>query len=110
MVRDGLTEPPAESWDLHPTWTPARYVSPQAAADTAVKIVGAFPALADSAVAMRLAGLTQEQIMEVRSEQRRAESGAVLDRLLAAAPAPTAPASQEPTEAPDGVTAGDDAG
>lgn len=110
MVRDGLTEPPAESWDLHPTWTPARYVSPQAAADTAVKIVGAFPALADSAVAMRLAGLTQEQIMEVRSEQRRTESGAVLDRLLAAAPAPTAPAPQEPTEAPVEVTSGDDQG
>lgn len=103
MVRDGLTEPPAESWDLHPTWTPARYVSPQAAADTAVKLVGSFPALADSAVAMRLAGLTQEQIMGVRSEQRRTQAGDVLDRLLAAAPGP---AEQEPTvpAAPGEVT------
>ena len=106
MMRDGLTEPPAESWNLHPTWTPARYVSPQAAADTAVKLVATFPALADSAVAMRLAGLTQEQIMEVRSEQRRAQAGGVLDRLLAASPAPAAPPPVESGE----VTSGDGQG
>lgn len=106
MVRDGLTEPPAESWNLHPTWTPARYVSPQAAADTAVKLVATFPALADSAVAMRLAGLTQEQIMEVRSEQRRTQAGGVLDRLLAAAPGRAEQAAPPAAE----VTSGADQG
>lgn len=84
MVRDGLPEPPAGSWGTTVRWTPARYASPAASADFALKMVQAFPQLQESAVLMRRAGLTEADLDEIASEQQRAGAASVLDRLTQA--------------------------
>ena len=72
--------------------------------------ISAIPELAQTDVALEELGYSAEQIVRIRSQIKRAQAGGVLDRLLASTPTPPEQAPQEPTEAPDGVTAGDDAG
>lgn len=87
MLRDGLSEPPAEAWKMQVNWTPARYVSPQAASDFAVKAVGADPALGGTNVMRRRLGFSQGEIDELTSEATKARTAGVLERLLASSPA-----------------------
>ena len=75
-----------------------------------VKQISAIPELAQTDVALEELGYSAEQIVRIRSQIKRAQAGAVLDRLLAAAPAPTAPAPHGPADVPVEVTSGDDAG
>lgn len=82
MVRDGLSEPPAESWRMIMNWTPARYVSPQAASDFIVKTVQALPQVAGTTVALRRAGFTQSEIEEIEAQHQRQQAGNLVDRLL----------------------------
>lgn len=84
MVRDNLTEGdlPAESWQVNINWTPARYVSPQAAADWVVKAVSADPDLAGTTIARRRLGLSEGEIAEVESYVRRRGAGSVLQQIL----------------------------
>ena len=86
MVRDGLSEPPAESWKLAINWTPARYVSPQASSDFIVKIAQAMPEIPETTVGMRRAGFTQQEIDQIQVERRRSAAVGVLDRLAGAEP------------------------
>lgn len=81
MLREGLSEPPAESWRLRVNHKPARFVSPQAAGDFVVKAVAAVPAIADTTQALRGLGFSDEEIEGMQSEWRRARAGSVLDRL-----------------------------
>lgn len=81
MLRDGLDEPPAESWGVDVRWTPARYASPAASADFAVKMVQAFPALANSPTLMRRAGLTESDLATIEAENKRAAVTSALQRL-----------------------------
>lgn len=96
--------------DLHKvrvTWTPARYVSPQAASDYALKLVSAFPHLAKTRLALRKAGLTEDEINEVMAELNDANASEVLDRLLAATPAQLqSPEEEAAEEAADGERQG----
>jgi len=85
MVKDGSSEPPADSWKVSVNWTPARYVSPQAASDSIVKVVQALPKIADTTVAYRRAGFTQAEIDQMQAEWRRSEGGSLLDKALATA-------------------------
>lgn len=103
MVRDNLDEPPAEMWKLGMKWTPTRYVSPQAASDSVVKIVQALPKVADTTVALRRAGFTSEEILEMQAEWKASAGGSLLDRALAVSRSSipdgvTAPASESPVE------------
>lgn len=84
MLRDSLTEPPAESWKSQVNWTPARYVSPQASSDYVVKAVGADPQLAGTSVMRRRLGMTQAEIEEVEAEIRRRSSPGLLAQVLEA--------------------------
>lgn len=83
MLRDGLSEPPAESWDLQVRWTPARYVSPAAASDYITKIVQALPQVADTTVALRKAGFTQPEIEEMEAQHERRRAPSVLETIMA---------------------------
>ncbi|QPK80810.1 phage portal protein [Schaalia sp. ZJ405] len=96
MLRDNLTEIPAQVWRTDVRWTPARYASPAASADFAVKMVQAFPTLSESPTLMRRAGLTEADLAAIQTETASARSSALLDRLA------TAGDSQEPetVEAP----------
>ena len=82
--------------------------------DAVVKQISAIPDLAQTDVALEELGYSAEQIVRIRSQIKRAQSGAVLDRLLASTTAPAeqapAPLTSEPAEAPAGVTAGGDQG
>lgn len=83
MIRDNLTEPPAESWGSNVNWTPCRYVSPQAASDWAVKVASVDEDLKGTTVLRRRYGLSQGEIEEVDEEIRRRRGSSVLDRVLA---------------------------
>lgn len=72
---------PDDVWRVNVNWTPARYVSPQAASDFAVKAVGADPALAGTTVMRRRLGFTQGEIEELRSEARRGSVADLVEQL-----------------------------
>lgn len=81
MIRDGLTAPPQESWRMDVVWKPARYVSPQASADSIVKLVHALPQVADTQVALRRAGFTSAEIAEIETVAQRNRAQSVLERI-----------------------------
>lgn len=83
MLRDRLSEPPSESWKLAVNTRPARYVSPQAAADFTVKAVGAIPKIADTTEALRGLGYSDEQIKSMQSEWSRQGVSTRLEQILA---------------------------
>lgn len=68
MVAEGLDAPPEESWNVHLSWTPARYVSPQASSDFIVKTVSALPKVAGTTVALQRAGFTTSEIEQMQAE------------------------------------------
>lgn len=111
-LRDGIpvTEMDDEVRNLATRWRNPAMPSVVSQSDAVVKQISAIPELAQTDVALEELGYSAEQIVRIRSQIKRAQAGGVLDRLLASTPAPAAPAPQEPAEAPDGVTAGDDAG
>ena len=84
-IRDRLAEPPADSWGVDVRWTPARYASPAASADFAVKMIQAFPSLGGSKTLMRRAGLTEADLATIDAETRRSGASSTLDRLLSTA-------------------------
>ncbi|MBB6333648.1 phage portal protein [Schaalia hyovaginalis] len=91
MLRDGLSEPPADSWRLAVKYTPTTQASPSAQSDYIVKLVQALPQVADTTVALRKAGLSTEEIDEIRSEQASAGAASVLERLTSGTDAPDSP-------------------
>lgn len=110
-LRDGVpaSEMDDEVRNLTTRWRNPAMPSVVSQSDAVVKQISAIPELAQTDVALEELGYSAEQIVRIRSQIKRAQSGAVLDRLLAAAPAPAQPVPQEPTE-PAGVTAGDNEG
>src|SRR5690625_952361 len=76
---------PKETWKANINWTPARYISPQAASDWAVKAVSADETLQGTTVVQRRLGLSQGEIEEVRSEQRQVSSATMARELIEAA-------------------------
>lgn len=81
MIRDRLTQAPQESWSVDVRWTPARYASPSASADYAVKMVQAFPALEGSPTLMRRAGMTETDLAQVEVEQSVGAARSLLESL-----------------------------
>lgn len=82
MLRDGLVEVPAESWKLQVAHRPARYVSPQAAADFTAKAVGAVPRLADTTEVLRGLQFSEAEISSIKAEWKQGQNLTVLDALM----------------------------
>lgn len=100
MLRDDLTEPPEESWKLGVKHKPARYVSPQAAADFTVKAVSAIPKIGETTEGLRGLGYSPEAIDSMEAEWRRNGSSSVLGQLIQARTVqPTSATPQAPSEA-----------
>lgn len=84
MLRDKLSEPPAESWKIGVKHQPARYVSPQAAADFTVKAVSAIPKIGETTEALRGLGFSAEAIEGMQAEWKRQGAASVLGQLMEA--------------------------
>lgn len=84
MLRDGLTEPPADSKALQAKWANPATPSVVSAADAAVKFVAAVPDLAESTVILEQMGFSQPDITRIVADRRRARGASVLERALAA--------------------------
>jgi hypothetical protein len=85
MLRDGLTEAPAEMSKLQANWRNPAFPSPVSAADALSKIAAVFPWLGESEVALEHAGFTQPEITRLLSDKRRAQATTNLDALVRAA-------------------------
>jgi len=83
MMRDGLTEPPAELRGLRAKWRNPATPSVVSASDALVKQVTAMPWLAESEVALEMLGYDDATITRLLSDKRRAQAGSVLNQVLA---------------------------
>lgn len=96
-IANGLEEIPVE-WTggdgIDVDWRSPRFLSRAAEADAGMKIVTAFPWLADTEVGLELVGLDEQQIRRAMSEKRRATGRSVIDTLQAAADRVNADASR----------------
>ena len=84
-MRDGMSDTPDELRKLSAMFTDPSMTSPTAAADAFTKRASVIPGFAESEVGLESAGLTREQIVRFRDEQRRNSAGSALQNLLAAA-------------------------
>lgn len=82
MLRDGLTEPPAEMRQMQAKWRNPATPSVVSAADALVKQATVLPWLAESDVALEALGYDQATITRLRADKRRAESTGRLDALI----------------------------
>lgn len=81
MLRDHTTEVTDEMAGITARWRNPSLPSVIDAGDAMVKLVGAFPWLADTTVALEEVGFTDEQITRLLSEKRRAEAKSALNAL-----------------------------
>ncbi|WP_138443528.1 phage portal protein [Sinomonas susongensis] len=86
MVRDGLTEPPADAWRLSAVFSDPEFRSTSANADAYVKLSEANPDLASSPVLLETV-FDEDQIERITAEQQRAQSGSAIQALVASAQA-----------------------
>ena len=82
MVRDGLTEPPAEAWKLSAVFADPEFRSTSANADAVVKLAGGLPDLAQSTVLLEEI-FDEDKIERIVDERRQAAAGGTLAQLLA---------------------------
>lgn len=94
MVRDGLTEAPAEAWQLSASFADPEFRSTSANADAYVKLAGANPDLANSPVLLETV-FDGNQIARFTQERKTAAAGSLVRELVASA---QAPAAQEVTD------------
>jgi hypothetical protein len=87
MVRDGLTEPPADSWKLSASFADPEFRSTSANADAYVKMAGANEDLKNSAVLLETV-FDGDQIARFQEERRRAGAGSLVRQLVESAQAP----------------------
>lgn len=103
MLREGLTEPPAELRPLRAKWRNPATPSVVSAADATVKKVAALPWLAESEVTLEDLGYDDATITRLLADKRRSQGAAQLDAILAAGRTPsvaaTAPAALAEGEA-----------
>lgn len=82
MMRDGLTEPPAEARGLTARWRNPATPSIVSASDAIQKQIVALPWLAESEVALEQLGYTGEQITRLLDDKRRLSGSAALATIL----------------------------
>ena len=83
MVRDGLTEAPADAWRLSALFSDPEFRSTSANADAVVKLAGGLPDLAQSTVLLEEI-FDEDKVERIVEERKRAQAGARLDTLIAA--------------------------
>src|SRR5690625_1757871 len=83
MLRDGLTEPPAELRWLQANWQNPATPSVVSAADAVVKQVAAVPLLAESPLILKKLGYSQGEIVQLLADKSRAERQIQMRELLA---------------------------
>jgi len=83
MVRDGLTEPPAEAWKLSASFADPEFRSTSANADAYVKMAGANEDLKSSPVLLETV-FNDDQITRILDERRRAAGPGLIASLLGA--------------------------
>ena len=103
MVRDGLSEPPAESFRLSASFLDPEFRSMSAKADAAVKLA-AIPGLAESTVVLEEI-FDEDQIERIQTDRRRSTVSSFMDRI-ARLPGPTSERARAAAEA--GVMNDDD--
>lgn len=94
MVRDGLTEPPAESWNLSARFADPEFRSTSANADAYVKLAGGAPELAMSSVLLETV-FDDDQVERIQVERTRAQSGSLVSQLLARRTTPEVPNGEQ---------------
>lgn len=82
MVRDGLTEPPAESWNLSARFADPEFRSTSANADAYVKMAGSNPELGMSSVLLETV-FDDDQVERIQVERTRSQAGGLVSQLLA---------------------------
>ena len=82
MMRDGLTEPPAELRGLRVRWENPATPSVVSASDAMAKQVSAMPWLAESDVALEVLGYTEDQIIRLQADRRRLAGAGALASIL----------------------------
>ncbi|MFD7045699.1 hypothetical protein ACFWAM_45805, partial [Rhodococcus jostii] len=87
-LRDNLSQPPAELGLLESKWRDAKTPSRAAAADATMKIVTAFPWLAETRVALEQIGWNKATVDRAMADKRTAGLAALIAKLPAAQPAP----------------------
>ena len=87
MVRDGLTEPPAEAWKLSASFADPEFRSTSANADAVVKLAGGLPDLAQSTVLLEEI-FDEDKIARIVEERKRAAAPGILAQILGSQKAP----------------------
>lgn len=82
MMRDNLTEAPAELDALRAKWLNPATPSVVSASDAIVKQISAFPWMAESEVPLEVLGYDDATIARLVSDRQRAKGGSLLDRVL----------------------------
>ena len=82
-LRDGLDENTDEMKSVRAQFTDPVLVSPSARADAFSKLSTNIPGFAESEVGMEYGGLTSEQVVRFKAEQRRKGNSLLHDRIIA---------------------------
>jgi len=90
MVRDGLTEPPAESWKLSARFADPEFRSTSANADAYVKLAGANEDLKSSPVLLETV-FDDDQVERIQDERKLNQAGGLIGQLLGASPGGAVP-------------------
>jgi len=88
MMRDGLSEVPAELANLRAKWRNPATPSILSASQAVQQQVATFPWMADSEVPLEQLGYDDATIARLLADKRRAGGAALLDRVLAARQTP----------------------
>jgi hypothetical protein len=81
-AKSGIYGLPDEARNIKPRFINPALPSTIQRADTIVKLISAFPFLANTDIALLEAGFTSEQLEEIRQEQRRSDTKSAIDVLL----------------------------
>ena len=87
MVRDGLTEPPAEAWKLSAVFADPEFRSYSAKADAYTKFAAADPELGKSSVLLETI-FDHDQVDRIQADRTRSQAGGLLSQLIGNQTAP----------------------
>lgn len=84
MIRDGLTDAPAELVAVQANWLNPAFTSPVTAADALVKLATVFPWIGETEVALEYAGFSNPEVTRLLADKRRSQGRAGLEALIKA--------------------------
>lgn len=84
MIRDGLTDAPAELVAVQANWLNPAFTSPVTAADALVKLATVFPWIGETEVALEYAGFSNPEVTRLLADKRRSQGRAGVEALIKA--------------------------